>query len=158
MRILIVSVLILCSLKTFAQQGPLTIEQAIDQALKNNLQLKAMRYEVESQRQLKKTSFDLPKTDVTLLYGQYNGYANDNNLTVSQAIPFTALGSQGALNRSLLASAELKKASSENELVYQVKRVYYQLVFVYSRHKLLLEEDSIFAGFLKTSSSKVTRT
>jgi len=149
MRILIVSVLILGSLKTFAQQEALSIEQAIDQALKNNLQIKAMGYEVESQRQLKKTSFDLPKTDVTLLYGQYNSYANDNNLTVSQVIPFTALGSHGALNRSLLASAELKKASSENELV---KRVYYQLVFVYARHKLLLEEDSIFTGFLKAAS------
>jgi cobalt-zinc-cadmium resistance protein CzcA len=122
-------------------------------ALRNNKGIQAASYEVEYQKQLKKTSFDLPKTDITLMRGQYNSYAkNDNNITVLQTIPFAALGSQGSLNRSLMASAELKKAATENELVYQVKQVYYQLAFTQSRHDLLLQQDSIYEGFFKAAS------
>ena len=131
----------------------LTRDQAIDFALKNNFEVKAAQYEVAGQRQLKKTSFDLPKTDVTLMYGQYNSFVrNDNNITVSQSIPLSALGSQGKLNRSLLVSAELKRASTENELIFQVKRLYGELSYAYSLQSLLLEQDSIFEGFYKAAS------
>jgi len=145
--------LFLLSLAAHAQSGKLTIEQAVAEALKNNAGIKAAAYEVDMQKQLKKTSFDLPKTNISLLYGQYNSYSkNDNNITISQAIPFTALGSQGALNRSVVASSEMKKAESENELVYQVKQTYYQLAFEQARRDLLFQQDSIYAGFLKSAS------
>jgi cobalt-zinc-cadmium resistance protein CzcA len=148
MRTIIIILFNLSSLIAFAQSGKFTLEQSVDIALKNNKGIQAASYEVEYQKQLKKTSFDLPKTDITLMRGQYNSYAkNDNNITVLQTIPFAALGSQGSLNRSLMASAELKKAATENELVYQVKQVYYQLAFTQSRHNLLLQQDSIYEGF-----------
>jgi cobalt-zinc-cadmium resistance protein CzcA len=107
----IVFVISLLFAVTVAAKGQgLTRDQAIDLALKNNLGIRTAGFEVEGQRQLKKSSFDLPKTEVTLMYGQYNSYAkNDNNITVSQSIPFSSFGSQGKLNKSLLASAELKK-------------------------------------------------
>lgn len=153
MKITIIAILSFLPLKGFGQSNPLTIQQAIDEALKNNASVRAAEYEVETKKQLKKTSFDLPKTDVTLLYGQYNSYAkNDNEITISQTIPFTALGSQGALNRSMVASSELKKEVTENELIYQVKQVYFQLAFIQARHGLLLKQDSIYEGFLKSAS------
>ncbi len=37
-------------------------------------------------------------------------------------------------------------------MVYQVKQVYYQLAFVKARHQLLLQQDSIYEGFLKSAS------
>ncbi len=153
MRIVIIVVYMFLFLPGFGQSDKLTVQQAIDLALKNNGSIKAAASEVEQQRQLKKTSFDLPKTDVSLLYGQYNSYARkDNNLTITQTIPFASLGSQASYNRSLVASMEMKKAVTENELVYQVKQVYYQLAFLQARYDLLLEQDSIYGGFLKSSS------
>lgn len=134
-------------------QEPMTLEQALEVALKNSISLKASVYEVEAVRSLKKTSFDLPKTNVTLLYGQYNSYAkNDNNITITQEIPFTAFGSNRKLLRAQLASSELKKASTENELIYQVKQIYFQLSYAKSRKALLIQQDSIFEGFLKSAS------
>ncbi|MBX2956329.1 MAG: TolC family protein [Cyclobacteriaceae bacterium] len=134
-------------------QQLLTLEQAIESALQKNEGVQAASYNIESQKALKKTGFDLPKTNVSLLYGQYNSYAkNDNNLTVTQTIPFTVFGSQGALNRSLVASSELKKAATENELIFQVKQVYYQLAFLRAKQKLLEQQDSIYGGFLKAAS------
>ena len=153
MRIVILTLLGALTIVVHAQSAKLSIEQATEIALKNNESVKAASWEVEKQKQLKKTAFDLPKTDVSLLYGQYNSYAKkDNNITISQTIPFTALGSQGSLNRSLVTSVELRKAVTENELVYQVKQVYYQLTFVQARHQLLLQQDSIYEGFLKSAS------
>ncbi len=145
--------LITCCLciNSFAQTR-LSVDEAINFALRNNAGIKAAAFEAESQRELKKTSFDLPKTDVTLLYGKYNSYAIDNNTTISQSIPFTALGSQGKLNRSLAAAAEIRKASTQNELIFQIKQTYYQLAFVYAKNKLLVKQDSIFEGFYKAAS------
>jgi len=153
MKKYLIMVLIFSSFTSIAQSDKLTLDQAVDLALNNNTGLKAALYEVEYQKQLKKTTIDLPKTDISLTYGQYNSYIkNDNNLTVSQAIPFVALGSQGALNRALVASSELKKVATENELIFQVKQVYFQLAFAKARHQLLVKQDSIYAGFLKSAS------
>lgn len=135
-----------------AQQNSYTLAQAIEAALENNGSIKASIYEAESQAQLRKTSFDLPKTNFALLYGQYNGFPrNDNNITVTQTIPFTTFGSLASLNKSLAASAQLKKAVTENELVFQVKTTFNQLSYVQARHYLLLQQDSIFEGFLKSA-------
>ena len=141
--------------RLFAQDRAFALPEAIDYALKNNASIVAAEHRVESQRQLKKTSFDLPKTEVSLLYGQYNGYAkNDNNITITQSIPFLALGSRSRLNRSLIASSELGKAVTENDLVFQVKQTYYLLAHAYSTRNLMLQQDSIFEGFYRAASAR----
>jgi heavy metal efflux system protein len=152
MKFLLTAILVIIACDVFSQADSLPVDKAIEEALKNNASIKAANFEVESQRQLKKTSFDLPKTDVVVLYGQYNSFPNDNNVMVSQSIPFSAFGSQGALNRALTASTEMKKSVTENEIVYQVKQTYYQLVFTLARHKLLQRQDSIYEGFLKSAT------
>jgi cobalt-zinc-cadmium resistance protein CzcA len=155
MKIFRFIILIFVAPNSFSQ-SPLTIDQAVKEALFNNGSIHSAELEAASSRQLKKTSFDLPKTDVMLMYGQYNSYAKDNNLTVTQSIPFSALGSQGALNNALVTSSEMKKAVTENEVVYQVRQVFLQLAFLKKRHQLLLRQDSIYEGFLKSASARYT--
>lgn len=134
-------------------QSPVTLQQAIDTAMKNNQAIKAAAFEVEGQRQLKKTSVDLPKTNVSLLYGQYNSFArNDNNLTVTQNIPFTVFGSQHALNESLVVGSEMKKAVTEHELVYRLRQRYFQLSYLQNIHDLLLQQDSLYNRFAKAAA------
>jgi cobalt-zinc-cadmium resistance protein CzcA len=152
MKILSSLILISCSFSLVAQDK-LTLAEAIDLARKNNKEIAATSFDVEAQKQLKKTSFDLPKTEVGLMYGQYNSYEkNDNNITISQSIPLTAFGSQGKLNRALLGSVELQKSVKENEIVYRVKSIYHQLAFTNERKNLLQSQDSLFEGFLKSAS------
>lgn len=151
MKTLIILIIIspLCG---FAQSKSFSVEEAIETALKNNAGIKASQFEVDASRSLKKTAVDIGKTSILGTFGQYNSYANDNNITIQQTIPFAALGSQASLNRSLLVSSELRKAMTTNELVYQVKQVYYQLAFLQTRYRLLLQQDSIYEGFLKSAS------
>lgn len=141
--------------ESLAQQNTYSLQQAVDYALKNNAVVTAANYQVEVERQLKRTSVDLPKTQVLLMKGQYNSYAkNDNNITVMQTIPFDALGSQSRYHRSLIASSELGKAVTENELVFSVKQAYYQLAGAYSTRELWVQQDSIFEGFYRAASAR----
>lgn len=155
MRILLIVILMVCNASILAQENTFSVTEAIEYALTHNAGIEAAGYEVESQSQLRKASFDLPKTDVTLLYGQYNSYVtNDNNITVTQKIPFSSFGSQGRLNRSLFASSKLRKASSENELVLSVKQTYFKLAYLYSLQDLLRQQDSLFEGFYRAASMR----
>jgi cobalt-zinc-cadmium resistance protein CzcA len=155
MRLLIILTICFSSSGLLAQENNFSLSQAVDYALKNNASIKTAEYHAEAQRQMKKASVDLPKTEVSLMYGQYNGYpTNDNNITITQSIPFFALGSQAKLSRSQIAASELGKAVAENELVYQVKQTYYQLAHSYSLRDLLLQQDSIFEGFYRAASAR----
>jgi heavy metal efflux system protein len=149
-----IAVLLLLGAKCFAQQNTFSLEEAIQYALKNNPGIQSAAYDVESRRQLKKTALDLPKTDVTVLYGQFNSFENDNNITVSQAIPFTVFGSQSKLQKSMLTSLELKKAYTENELLFRLKELFNQLAYTHSLRGLLLQQDSIFEGFHRAASAR----
>jgi heavy metal efflux system protein len=146
-------IFILCSACLSVSAQTISIDQAIQEAVKNNTLLRASSFAADQQRELKGTSFDLPKTEISLLYGQYNSVArNDNNITVSQTIPFTVFGSQAAVNRSLATAAALKKSNTEHELIYQVKQTYYYLAYLKAKKDLLLQQDSIFTGLLKSAS------
>jgi len=152
MRNIIIFILTFIAISSQCQQRAVTIEQAITETLENNGSIKASQYNVEARKQMQKSSFDLPKIDASLLYGQYNSYANDNNITVTQTIPFSAFGSQAALNRALTTSSTIQKSVSENEIIFQVKQVYFHLAFAKARRQLLLRQDSLYERFMKAAS------
>src|SRR5689334_9538649 len=75
----------------------LTIENALDMALKNNAGIKASLYDLESTKAQKKTYGEIGKTSVMGMFGQYNSAAkSDNNITISQSIPFPTVFTAGA--------------------------------------------------------------
>jgi heavy metal efflux system protein len=146
-------IFILCSTCISVSAQTISIDQAIQEAVKNNSMLRASSFAADQQRELKRTSIDLPKTEISLLYGQYNSITrNDNNITVSQTVPFTVFGSQAAFNRALAIASELKKANTEHELVYQVRQTWYYLAYLKAKHKLLQQQDSIYTGLLKSAA------
>jgi heavy metal efflux system protein len=149
-----IAILSLLLTKGFCQDNPLTIEQVVAMAIKQNTSLKAVEAEAKSQQALKKTAVDLPKTEVMLLYGQYNSDETDNNITISQTIPFSIFGSQASLNKAVALSGEIRKTVTENELVFQVKQAFYQLAFVYEKQRLLYHQDSIYNAFFNIASKR----
>jgi cobalt-zinc-cadmium resistance protein CzcA len=161
---LIILLLCLCGTSAFAQVSPqnlspqvISLEQAIETALKHNPMLQTGRTEIELQRALKRTATDIGKTNVSLLLGQYNSFAQDNNLTISQTIPFpTVFTSQAAFGEAQTRSAELKFATTRNELVFAVKSAYYQLAVLSERERLLREQDSLLAAFAKAAAKRYT--
>ncbi len=134
-------------------QQKLTLDEAIQTALQNNAGLKSAALDVEYQRQLKRTATEIPKTSAMLMYGQYNSVNQDNNITITQSLPFpTVFTSQSKLGAIRVQSSELKRASTENELIFQVKQVYLTIQFLMARQKLLQRQDSIFSDLVKITS------
>jgi cobalt-zinc-cadmium resistance protein CzcA len=137
-------------------QAVITLEQAIQLALKNNPAAKAASLEIEHERWLKKSSVEIPKTNVMLTYGQYNSVVrNDNNISVSQTIPFPTVWSRShAVGNALVKSGEYHKASIENDLAYQVSSVYYQLLYLKAKNQLLTLQDSLLERLSKAAGAR----
>src|SRR6267142_321488 len=72
----------------FANGQKLTLDQAIQAALQNNLGIKSAEYQIDYFKELKKTGTDIGKLSAVWIHGQYNSIYQDNNLTLQQTIPF----------------------------------------------------------------------
>lgn len=153
MRIHMFAIAVCSCLTANAQQVAVNLEEAIEQALQKNKIVEAAAFDVAYQQQIRRTATDVGKTSVVYMKGQYNSYVKgDNNFTITQDIPFpTVFTSQIALGNSLVLGSELRKTATENELAFQVKQVYYQLVYLASREELLLRQDSIYNNFVKAT-------
>jgi heavy metal efflux system protein len=149
-RAVITSFLLCLVFKSFSQS--LSMEDAVSIALKNNQSLLSASHKVESARYLKNASFDLPKTEVSMMFGQFNSYAdNDNNFTIVQTIPFTIFGSQARVNAARFKLAQAERTVSENEIAFRVKQVYTDLQYHNARKSLLVSQDSIYSGFARAA-------
>ncbi|HRI79214.1 MAG TPA: efflux RND transporter permease subunit [Cyclobacteriaceae bacterium] len=143
----------LFALPANSQQKTVTMDEAILAAVSNNNGLKSATLDVEVQKHLKGTTTEIPKTSLMLLTGQYNSFNQDNNITLQQSIPFpTFFISQSKLLEKKIQSSEFRRASSENELIFQVKQVYLTLQYLFSRHFLLERQDSIYADMMKIAT------
>lgn len=137
-----------------AQTKPLTLNEAIEQGLKNNREITTSQLDIKYQQQLKKASVEIPKTEFSGQFGQVNSYVkNDNYFSVSQTIPFpTVFSANAALGNALIKSSELKAGITKNELVYRIKQAYTNLQYLYARKALLSKQDSIYSGFSKSAT------
>ena len=126
-----------------------SIDEVIETALKNNPNIKVSRLQTDQQQALKGSSFDLPKTDFSLDYGQTNSIAdNDTRFNVSQKFAFPTLyNSQNKLAKTKIEASELNEAVLENELISQVKSTYYELWYLKSKQTVLQKQDSIYERF-----------
>ena len=141
-------------LNTIAGQQPrvINLHDAIQIALDSNLSVKSAALSIDVQKALKGASLDLPKTVIDGQYGQFNSYTNDNSVAVSQSFAFPSV----YVNRFKLANANIKSSElqylvSQLEIATQVKQVYWQFVFLSSKQKLLIYQDSLYSGFLRAA-------
>ncbi|TND07805.1 MAG: heavy metal efflux pump [Bacteroidetes bacterium] len=150
---MLILALALCGAPAFAQTKTVSLDSALSIAYGSNKNLQAVSAQTEYWKFQKKTSGELPKTDLGLTYGQYNGfYKKDNNITVSQAIPFPSVfGAKASLAGAQVKGAGLQAASTKNELAFRVKQVYYQLLSMNSHKQLLRKQDSLYSQFAKAA-------
>lgn len=136
-----------------AQKQPFTIQQSITTALQNNPSIKSSGLQIEQQRILGNTYRDFGKTNIGLQYGQSNSIRNDTYFSIEQPIPNPSLfKNQKAYYNERIKGSQLNLAVSKNELVYQVKTIYFQLAYFEALQKLLQGQDTLFAEFARASS------
>ncbi|WP_333818762.1 TolC family protein [Ohtaekwangia sp.] len=143
-----------CSTPVFAQESGTTLEAAIALALERNPSIQVSTLETTRQETLNRASIDIPKTEVSLLYGQYNSIEKrDNNITVSQSIPFPSVFSrQLSLNRAMTEASRYRENISRNDLVFSVREVFNQLLYLKARHRILQQQDSLLGDLAKVAA------
>jgi len=137
------------------QSETVNLKQAVQIALDSNLAVRSSAYRVELQKALKAASLDVPKTSVDGQYGQFNSYTKDNSITVSQSFAFpTVYASQFKLAKANIINSEWEFRISQLEIATQVKQVYWYLVYLHSKHKLMEWQDSLYTGFLRAAEHR----
>jgi cobalt-zinc-cadmium resistance protein CzcA len=131
---------------------PLTLEQVLALALEQNGLIKGAMYQADYQKALKPTTTEIGKTNLAVQYGQYNSFVNDNNLTITQSLPFpTVFAKQKQLAVANIQYAEQQVATTQRELVKMVKNAYFTYLFVLEKQQLLRYQDSIYTEFLRAA-------
>jgi heavy metal efflux system protein len=141
----------------YAQSQPITIAQAIDIALQNNLELKKSEYEISAAKSLVGTARELPKFEANVQVGQNNSFYFDNALQLSQTIPFPALfGAKRDLINAQVKSVEHQKDISTNALRKDVRTTYYLIQYLQYNKVQLQNLDSLYRECIRVATLRFT--
>ncbi|HWY10203.1 MAG TPA: efflux RND transporter permease subunit, partial [Bacteroidia bacterium] len=146
------------SIQTYHSQTAINLESAIDTALKNNLKVKNEKLNVEYQKKLKAAAVDIPQTNLLGEYGQFNSFYKDTKIGIVQNISFpTVYAKQKSLQSENYKKSVLNIAVQEAELKKQVRDVFYLLVYLQQKQKILLKNDSVYAAFLEKANLRFSK-
>lgn len=131
----------------------ISLDNAIQLALKNNFKIQSGKINTQSISTLKKSVFELPKAEVNFQYGQYNSIKNDNGFSIQQQIPFPSYyKAKSKLIDSEIYETQLTHLANVNEVIHKVKMYYYQLLYLHKKNLELKKLDSIYYDFAKKAS------
>lgn len=151
LKILFVGISLLCTISGLSQK--ITEAEAINTALENNQLIKSAESQVDYFNQLKKTGSDIGKLSAVWMKGQYNTIEKDNNITLTQSIPFPGtIAAHMQLGEERIIGSTKNLQSAKNNLVYEVKSVYELLMHQKAFQNLLLSQDSLYSDFARASS------
>ena len=147
----VIAIFCLSSLKANAQQN-LSLPDAINKALKDNLEIQSEQLNIKSSAALKKSLFELPKTEIQYQYGQYNSINKDNGLSIQQNIPFpTVYSAKAGLYKAEFEGAELKGNAKINEVRTRIRSLFYQMQYLRNVNVKLNSLDSLYSNFVSAS-------
>ena len=140
------------SLSSRAQQ-PISLQAAIDSALKNNLEIKTQTLTADYLKKLTQTATVIPKTNASVEYGNINSAYTDTRLALGQTISFpTVYKRQKDLLTEEWKAGLINVDVKKRELTRRVTEVFYELVYLAEKKKILLESDSLYAEFLRKAT------
>ena len=131
------------------RETPITLQAAIDTAVKNNLSVKNEKLRAEYQQNLIKAAKILPSANAFGEFGQINSFYVDTKFGIAQTMSFPKVyASQKSLLTEEWKSSVFFAEATEAGLKKQVAQVYYSLLYLQQKKNLLQKIDSLFAEFL----------
>lgn len=142
-----------CSFNANAQTKKIIgVDEAINIALQNNGNIEAKALEIKATEVLKKTTYELPKTDLSFMYGRNEGFEYNDGITLTQIIPFpTIFGAKKQLINAEAKGKVIQTEISVLELKYQVRTFYYQIQYLQHNKRQLQYLDSLYNDFIKVT-------
>lgn len=140
-----------------AQTTTRSLDECLQMARQRNLTIQAAELSVEQARLDGKAQVVVPKTDANLMVGQYNSdNKSDNNITLSQSIPFPTVFVEGAKVGKTHAEAKAQEVSvAAYQLEQQVRTNYEYLKYYFHQQLLYQQLDSVYERLATTSATRV---
>jgi heavy metal efflux system protein len=142
---------------SYAQQN-ITIEKAIQTATNNSLTIKEQKQTANYLQKLTKTAYDIPSTNFGGELGQVNSNYFDAKIGVAQAIKFPIVYKK---QKEVLVQeskiAELNEALQKKEITKQVTIIFYEMVYLLEKEKLLKKVDTIYNTFLNKATLRFNK-
>lgn len=150
----VVILLLSCfSFRDLNAQQTISLNAAVDTALKNSFMVKNEKLNAEYQKKLKAAAIDIQQTTITGEYGQINSAYNDSKFGISQYISFpTVYARQKSLQNENYKRSVLNIAIKEAEIKKQVSELFYNLLYLKQKQSILLKNDSLYAIFLEKAN------
>jgi len=140
----------------YTQEIPaLELSGAIDLGLRNNRLIQSGQLEVDRSYQLKATAFELPKAEVSGMFGQFNARAFDQNYSISQGFSPFEMGPRKQLIEADIKSSELNLQLTKQQLVLHIRRSWNDLLFLMETQELLHRQDSLLQKIVQAASMRL---
>src|SRR5690606_3143033 len=130
-------------------QQPITLQEALEIAEQNNLEIKNRQLFSTYKDKLTETSLDMPQMEAYGEYGKLEGFENDNRLGLNQQISFpTVYAKRKLVLKEEWQTARLEEALTAVQTAREVRHVFYQIQILYDRKAILQHIDSIYSEFV----------
>ena len=147
-RIVIVLIGLLLITNAYSQKIISEID-AVSMAVKNSRNISAAGLSVLQQKQLLKSSINLPNPEVFIESPTGNFYTG--SITQSTEFP-TVYSRQYQLQKQRILLAEKERGLTENEVKFQVKQLYLLLQYTAAQQQQLYVQDTVYERISKAAS------
>lgn len=145
---LLIAIIGLSSFSVYGQVNPLSRPQAIALALENNAALKSYALQVDKQKALKHSAFDIEKTRLFYGYDENNIADNGHALSIygiEQNISFPTLyTAQNKAYKQQVSIAEAQHKQQVFHLTMRVSQAYDRVVFLQNKQRNYQQIDSLY--------------
>jgi cobalt-zinc-cadmium resistance protein CzcA len=131
---------------TQAQQ-PMSLEQAMAQAIATHPQLKAATLQVESKESQRTGAFELGNTQLVILNGQYNSALTDRSYAINQPLPLLQWSGSRKLSNADLQLSEAALTLTQSQLLYNVRVAFADVQRLQALVDLRTRQDSALTGY-----------
>jgi cobalt-zinc-cadmium resistance protein CzcA len=155
-KAIITTLLVLIASSYAVAQRPATLDEYLRLAKDKNLNVQASKLNEHYFSALTKSSIDLPATNFGYEHGQLNSTYTDNRFTVNQAIQFpTVYKNQRRVNRTNVDISEKQTAVTTLQIQSEIKRLFYALLVMRERRKVLQQADSIYEEAVEKAGNRL---
>ncbi len=148
----------LYSKNTNAQQQQITLNDAIEMALKSNNQIRGEKLKTEYAKSLIDAGVDIPKTSFTGEFGKVNSAYDDSKFGISQKIAFpTVYSRQKRFLKENYQASLLHFSLKEFEIKKMITQVFYNYLYLNEKKKLLEKAFTLYEAFYQKANLRLQK-
>ena len=139
-------------------QSPISLENAINKAFSNNLNIKSGELKINYQEKLKGSAVTIDPLNISAEVGQINSAYTDNRFSINQTIRLPKFyNAQKTLLLEEWKSSVLNLNLQKWQLKKEISLVYNDLKYLDEKKKLLKKADSIFTQYYNRAELRLKK-